>query len=351
MLAIVALPPPTHGQAVVNQRVVKSVLALCPDSKVVNTSPGSLARNLGYHLRRLKLFIFDVVPAILRMKSGTIYHVIEPGLGMTYNFLVISLSRLVGLRMILHHHSALYTRAFNLRFSLLSRIAGVKAIHVALDEQMAQDLRAQYPFVQTVIVLHNASHIDRPELIEPSLRTLTCGFMSNLTREKGLDIFLDCLRSIRQSGTTVQAVLAGPPASADAARLVVGAETEFGSLLTFMGQVEGTSKDAFFRSIDVFLFPTRYKLEAQPLVVLEALSYGVPVVVSDQGYCAELVGPAGVRAPIHEFEEKAVSFIKQCCRDPAYLEQMRTEARSRYECLKAEGDLQLQQLLRECLAQ
>jgi glycosyltransferase involved in cell wall biosynthesis len=170
--------------------------------------------------------------------------------------------------------------------------------------------------------------------------------MSNLSREKGLDTFLDCLRSARLAGLDLHAVLAGPAASDEVANMVADAKAEFGDRLKVLGPVSGASKQAFFRSIDVFLFPTRYRVEGQPLVILEALSHGVPVVASRQGYCAELVGNAGASASIDDFQAVAIEFLTHCSRDADYRRKLGAEARGRYEALKHEADAQKADLIR-----
>ena len=344
IVAVLALPPPTHGQAVVNQAVVDALSAANAPLKVINVSPGSLRRGVGYHARRMSVFAFKAVPAILGAKGGLLYSVVEPGFGMSYNFLTLLLSRARRLKIVLHHHSGLYSRTFDRRFDLLSRLAGKGATHVALDEAMARDLKTTYPHIQKILVAHNATHISRPVLRERGDRRLTCGFMSNLDRGKGLDIFLNALRAGKRAGLTLQAVLAGPPASGEAEEMIALAKAEFGEMLEVRGPVENASKDMFFRSIDIFLFPSRLT-EGQPLVLLEAMSYGVPIIASDRGYCAELVGEAGVSAPIFEFEKQAASFMTRCQNDAGYLIGMRTKARARYEALKAEADRQLDALI------
>jgi len=46
------------------------------------------------------------------------------------------------------------------------------------------------------------------------------------------------------------------------------------------GYVDPAQKDLLYREADLFLFPSYYRTEAMPLVVLEAMSWGVPVIVS-----------------------------------------------------------------------
>lgn len=347
ILAIVALPPPTHGQAVVNQAIVDAISSAGAPLKVVNTSPGALQKGLGYHARRMSLHLLEATPAILETGNGLVYSVVEPGLGMAYNFLVVLLARMKGLRIVLHHHSALYTKTRDHRFAWLSRLAGRNTLHVALDEFMARDLKANYPFISNVAVALNAAYVDDPTVQERPARPLTCGFMSNLSREKGLDTFLDCLRAAQKAGLDLRAVLAGAAASGEAAKMIADAKVEFGDRIEVLGPVSGVSKQKFFRSIDVFLFPTRYRVEGQPLVILEAMSYGVPVLASEQGYCAELVGNAGASAPIEAFHATAIEFLTRCSRDPEYSRTLGTDARKRYETLKHEADAQKKDLVHQ----
>jgi glycosyltransferase involved in cell wall biosynthesis len=295
----------------------------------------------------MSLHVLSAIPAILNAKDGLLYSVVEPGFGICYNFLIMLFARMMHLRIVLHHHSALYTKTFDYRFDWLSWLAGKGALHVAFDEFMAKDIRAHYPSAVNIMVAHNASHVVQQSLEERNDRTLTCGFMSNLSREKGLDIFLDCLRSAREAGLDLQAILAGPPGSQEAERMIAEAKSEFGSMLKVLGPVSGASKETFFRSIDVFLFPTRYRIEGQPLVVLEAMSYAVPVVVTNQGYCAELVGNAGASAPISNFETVAIAFLGRCQSDAEYLRKMRSEAHKRHEMLKLDADVQMNELIAE----
>jgi len=53
--------------------------------------------------------------------------------------------------------------------------------------------------------------------------------------------------------------------------------------VVFYGFINREEKSNLFKKSDIFIFPTRYKNEAFPLTILEALSYGVPVISTDEG--------------------------------------------------------------------
>lgn len=54
-------------------------------------------------------------------------------------------------------------------------------------------------------------------------------------------------------------------------------------IVTFYGFVNGEQKQELFKKASLFIFPTRYKNEAFPLSILESLSYGVPVLATNEG--------------------------------------------------------------------
>ena len=60
-------------------------------------------------------------------------------------------------------------------------------------------------------------------------------------------------------------------------------ENALEKIVTFHGFVNGAQKKELFEKSNIFIFPTRYKNEAFPLSVLEAFSYGLPCLSTDEG--------------------------------------------------------------------
>jgi len=58
----------------------------------------------------------------------------------------------------------------------------------------------------------------------------------------------------------------------------------------FLGVVTGEEKIRLFKSSDVFVLPTYFYLEGQPVVILEAMAAGLPVITTDRGSIKEMIG-------------------------------------------------------------
>jgi glycosyltransferase involved in cell wall biosynthesis len=334
VVAPLALPPPVNGQSLINASMVFRLRQITSAVRLINTSPRSRYRTFRYHLRRSAAVAS--IPFILAMNiphnRRCLYTVVEPGHGMLYNFLVIAAARCFGYALFLHHHASSYTKYRDGRFALLCRLAGKRATHIALSEQMALDLRDQYRSCARVIVAHNACHIPDPGghgLSCPRER-LTVGFLSNLSVEKGLDIVLQSYEAIRSKGVMARLLLAGPVVDKLGRRLIDEAQGKFGGTIVELGAVAGPSKQAFFSELDFFLFPSRYRYEAQPLVVLEALSYGAPALVTRQGYAGELVEVLGTATQASGFAAIAADFAHAWISDPRFCLAQRGAARARF---------------------
>ncbi len=114
-------------------------------------------------------------------------------------------------------------------------------------------------------------------------------------------------------------VLGGAPVDAAAVALLADATRRFGNRIEARGALSGADKDRFFEDIDVFLFPTRYVNEAEPLVVIEALAAGVPVVAFGRGCIPHMIpGDAGrVVVPEGPFVQETEFSVGTWARDPA----------------------------------
>ena len=124
-----------------------------------------------------------------------------------------------------------------------------------------------------------------PHVSAPAGGELRLGYLGRLDPKKNLDVLVDALALLP---STVSLVVAGdgPPAMrAWLLRRLAG--PDLADRVQVLGFVSDGDKPAFFRSIDLLVAPSAY--ECFGMAAAEALSAGVPVMVSPQTGIAELV--------------------------------------------------------------
>lgn len=152
--------------------------------------------------------------------------------------------------------------------------------------------------------------------------------------------------ALRERGVLATLTLAGPAADREAESLIEGAKSRFGGDVAWLGPVSGVDKTRFFAGIDVFLFPTRYVNEAEPLVLYEAMNGGVPVIATRRGCIEEQVGNAGlVLAEGKDFEPLALTALQKFSSDPESLAAASALASSRLSYVQAQAQTGLAKVL------
>lgn len=307
-------PPPVHGMAK-NTKAMADDLSLIADVVRVDISPGGLVRGAQYHLTKLKKVLKGGWDFLSRGRGSVLYIPTDAGWGILYTTFFVLIARLLSSKIYIHHRSFAYIDSRSALMDVQVRLAGSGAVQIFLCKQMAEKFSRLYSGAYGMRVISNANHVSPIQNEEVRARvfmpSFVIGHMSNLGEEKGLLEVIEVFRVLLSHGRDVTLVLGGPPASPQASQLLEAAKSEFGEKVTLLGRVDGGQKSAFFRSIDVFLFPTKYKNEAQPNVVFESLSFAVPVVALDRGcISSDLTSQGGA---VYKDEESyvrgAVEFI------------------------------------------
>ena len=322
IMIIGPLPPPLHGAAVITAMVAEAV-AVRNKVILLNIAPSGMQRGLAYHwtrVRRVMAAMVRVAASGFGAKRGAIYLSAAGGRGLLYNVTLAVGARLLNRPLYIHHHSFAYIDRRDWKMALLAWVAGTRACHLALCSTMELGLRRNYRRATHVRVLSNAAFYAPPaNPISPraSGSRLRLGFLSNLHRDKGLDLVVDT--ALAAGDTAAALVLAGDPMNVDAEALIAAARAKLGPRFDYRGAVRGGDKTRFFSDIDVFLFPSRYVNEAEPTVVYEAMSAGVPVIAYGRG-CIPCQVPEGaglVIPPGGDFVSAACAQIERWTRDPA----------------------------------
>jgi glycosyltransferase involved in cell wall biosynthesis len=308
-------PPPLHGMSLINE-YVKNRISVNASPLVINYSPRTLDRS--FTMRFGKSFrviqcLLQLLPHMVTGRIGHVYLGLSGGKGQAYDAIFAGISRLFGRKLYLHHHSYQYLNQYRWLANLLFAISGKDAVHIVACEKMASDLKRLYPVVTEIKIISGIAALEPWESNAiPRKRIRAIGFLSNISIEKGILEFLDVAAWADQAKLPIRFLLAGPFQDEKVRRLV---EKRLAALsnITCIGAVYGGDKQAFFDSIDIFLFPTNYVNESEGLVIHEAMSRGVPVIAYSRGCIEQIVtDQVGRRfAPTENYVAGAVEKIKE----------------------------------------
>lgn len=172
---------------------------------------------------------------------------------------------------------------------------------------------------------------------------VTLGYLGALCAARGLEDLCDALARLGDVRPLPRLVLAGSWLERGWERVLRRrvAELGLGERVEVVGAVAGAAKAAFWRRVDIFVFPSR-QVEGQPLAILEAMAAGVPVVATGQGAVADAVrdGETGVLVPPGRADALADG-IRRLAVDREARERMGRAGRLRYlECFTPERNVE-----------
>lgn len=118
--------------------------------------------------------------------------------------------------------------------------------------------------------------------------TVRLGALGRLVHHKGFDVLVEAVRALLATGRQVELVVAGDGPERDALQRQAA-----GLPVRLVGPVSDGA--AFLRDLDAFVLPSR--AEGLPLALLEAMTAGLPAVVTDVGDVAAAVRGTAIVVP------------------------------------------------------
>ena len=290
ILFLMHMPPPVHGAAVMGEIVrdceaVRNRFECRYVNYSISRSMEEIDRFSWRKIRVVSRLLLRVFREVMRFRPEIVY--VTPSfrsLGFRKDRLVVRFLKRRGCRVILHLHNK-----------------GVSA----LAERPGYDRQFRTFFAETKVILLSerlypdiARYVDRsdvrlcPNGIDPVLETVPVRdgtgvpvllFMSHVLGSKGACDLLDACRALADRGIPFHARFVGsifPGFSAESFERMAR-ERELEGNVSFDGPLYGEEKASACRTADIFVHPTRE--DCFPLVILEAMSAGLPVVASEEG--------------------------------------------------------------------
>lgn len=337
-------PPPVHGMGK-NLLIFFKILSKSAGTnnvKKIDISPGTLTRGIKYHSTKIFKVLFGVLKVFLlglynHSKRNVVYMPVDAGLGVVYSILFTTISRLLGMELFIHHRSYAYINSYSKLMRLFVYIGGKKATHIFLCKDMEDKYRKLYKYEGKSIIVSNAGHVKPINAITAkNTKKIILGFLSNISEDKGIIETIEIYNVLKNQNYDVELQIAGPFDN-NSAKKIVETSLNGQNTIKILGPVYGDDKHNFFSNIDILLFPTKYKNEAQPNVVFEAMSYFVRPITTNIGCLSSDFTSGGCDV----FEEKNHNFvvvasdkIKEYAKDINYLKSQQKNSHDIVNILK-----------------
>lgn len=299
VLFLVQLPSPVHGASLVNKSIKDSDLINSHIStKYVDTSLSKGNHDLGkvslskfFNIFRL---IFCSVYSFISFRPKIVYMAIgTPGLAVIKDGIIVLILKAIGAKFVFHIHGKGVDKAVNRsRFmkGFYQRVfKGCDVVH--LSEMLFSDLDSIRDHSCSIYEVNNGIEDFGTEKKKYS-PVPTFVYLSNFIREKGCGDLLDELETLDCSfkGEFRFKLIGGVPDSifyAEIKRKVQA--SKFSEYIELCAPLYGDDKHELLKNTDVFVLPTRYKIECFPLSILEAMSHSMAIISTKEGAIPSMI--------------------------------------------------------------
>jgi len=343
-------PPPVHGMAVATERLAARLGTRFDVRRFdIASRPRTGFAPIDVLLRALAALgtLVGFSTGLVRCRPRAVVVAMSAGFAKMFDLLVIAIALLLRRTVYVTHHSfAVFDGRLRQRLLDASRPMLRRCRHIVLCDVMKSTLCEAWRLnPDQVLVLSNAALVGPPTAAprtsqDPSSSPAFCvGFIANLCADKGLWTFLDVVDRARAGGCAVTALIAGPVEPPDPQlERDLRDRLQRTSGVQWLGAVQGERRAAFYTAIDLLVFPTVYTHESEPLVILEALAHGVPVVTTRRGCIASALADGVAVQALDEarFAEAAAAAVQAASDGSSRADRQRSAA-GHYDRLRAIG--------------
>lgn len=281
VLLIGPLSPPIHGCSLANDVVAKYLKDENINHEIINTSVDSIASDqIGkFELKKIRNFM-SVYLKIYRVLFADIIYT-TPGQtfwGILKYAPFYILSILLKKKYIIHVHGNHlgneYSSLKGGRKKIFRYLISKASVGIVLSKSLVPNFENLLPTNRIVIIENFADNsLVNVSIEEKKTEILSLLYLSNLMEEKGILKFLDCLITLKEQGINYEANIAGKIDKKIEQQIFEKLEI-ISDRVKYHGIVTGLAKSDLLIKSNVFVLPTFYKMEGQPISLIEAMATG-----------------------------------------------------------------------------
>jgi len=317
ILFILHCPPPVHGSSIVGQSIKNSFkINNYFECRYINLLVSLTIDDTG-KTGFLKIIRFigvwiKLLNELLKKKPDLCYFALTAtGTAFYKDVLLIALLRIAHVKRIYHlHNKGITQHQYNKINKFLYGFVFKDADVILLSTALYQDIKLFVPESRVSICPNGVEDTfpdfkPRFNLNNSKVKII---FLSNLIESKGVFILLDACYLLQQKNIDFECDFIGAEGDVTVSRFnekVI--QYQLTSKVHFLGKKYGYEKNKIFDSADIFAFPSYYSNECFPLVLLEAMNAGLPVISTFEGGIPDIIddGVTGFLIPQKDSEALA----------------------------------------------
>lgn len=299
ILYFIQLPPPVHGvssvndfvyhNAVINENIEKHLLEIKFSDDI-----SELRRTTLRKIRHFFRLIRQLSKTLKQINPDFVYFSIMPvGKGFWRDLLFVRQIKKSHTKTIYHlHNRGIEQRARNFIFRRLYRYVFNDSMVIHLSENLlAQEISGlKLNNVQTAVIPNGVPEVyfNREVRKDSWIRLL---YVSNLFPAKGIYDLIHIMRTLKsqQVDFTLRIVGAFMRNKYRTRLMRMLDESGMSGAISLSGPKYGDEKWKEYKDADIFIFPSRFQQECFPLVILEAMQFGLPVIANRIGAIPEII--------------------------------------------------------------
>jgi glycosyltransferase involved in cell wall biosynthesis len=299
VLFILHFPPPIHGPALVGKYIKESAkinnnfnctyVNLSTSKNVSEKGKGAFKKAFLFARLYFNIFSclkknnFDICYLTINSKGAAFYK----------EMVVVLLLKAFNCKIVYHYHNkGISEKQNNGLLNCLYHLQFKNAKAILLSPLLYSDV-SKYLSRKQIYYCPNGIPISKSnfDLINRRIKNNSGSellFLSHLMKEKGVYILLEALKILQNKGVGFKANFIGDWMNIS--------EKEFNNFVVlnnleanvfYLGKKYGDEKRMAFESADIFVLPTLN--DCFPLVILESMQYGLPVITTIEGAIPEIV--------------------------------------------------------------
>ncbi len=283
-------PPPMHGMTYINKIIYEH---LKDDERFVfyDTNFTLHVKEIGsFSLKKVMKNISVIVGAwksFLKVRPTSVYTILSASnFGIVRDFLVNLPALVLGKRMVYHLHGFTYykiyqeSKIYMFLFDLMTKNSSL----IVLCEKQ-KDITFEVMQKRSTVI-YNCLHDNSKISIKVKNEVLQLCYISNISKQKGT---FELINVVKNYDKKIKLIIAGNFLSDKEEFLELIKESDN---ISYLGFADENLKEKILKESDIFCLPSKLE-EGSPISIIEAMSYGLPIIATDKGCIKDMIGSAG----------------------------------------------------------